>query len=176
MKRKHSLPAMQESATRQIDELVSALERSTKALIAGDADETTPERDRWTRQVMKRIKMLSGLAPEPGSPLPAALAVSPRTTAPKSTPTSAAAAPSEANGQPPISTPASATIEKSRAQIRQEKRQAAKAEKERRKEFDQAMRRSETALSNWQRFRAAFPDLDPIKQLQEIKDRNFSSA
>jgi len=122
---------------------------------------------------MKRIKLLSDMTPEGGSPVLAA------PTPPHSTATNEVA-PSAALAQPTTSTAlASPATQKTRAQIHQEKRESARAAKEHQKHFSQILRAAEIAipiLEKMERLRAAVPDLDPIKQQQEVKARSFSSG
>jgi hypothetical protein len=170
VKRNPVREALADSAQRQIAELMAALEKSTRGLIADAAAEAAPERDRWARRVLQRIRMLSGLAPAAQSShgVP-----NPPSRSPGAKPSNSPAA---VNSLPPASALPTATNQKSRAQIRQEKREAAKAAKEKRKNFERILRASEIAFPSFDRMRAAVPDLDPIRQLQEVKDRAFSTG
>src|SRR5262245_2679641 len=103
-----------ESAARQVAELLAALERSTRDLVEGRAEESTPDRGRWTRTVVQRIKMLSGFAAADASPMSAGA----RSQEPK--PASASTRKTEVAEVETSAVPiaaASPTIQKSRAQI-----------------------------------------------------------
>lgn len=180
MKRNPMREALADSAQRLIAELLAALEHSTRGLIADSAAEQTPERDRWTRKVLQRIKMLSGLTTSVDDESPATAPENysrSTSTAPNRPMTAKPSTPATSvDSSPTASAATSRTNQKCRAQIRQEKREAAKAAKEQRKNFDRILRASKIAFPSFERLSAAVPDLDPIRQLQEVKDRGFSSG